>query len=473
MTEKQYKKADTMVLSTLLVVMIGTLLNMLGMISMGSAGGSVKVVAAVSVAGVAAAVMFYTQYKGTRKCGVMMTIAAVIVWATMVLAIDAQYFYMLAAPIFIAQMAYLEKRRILICTAVILPVFSVRSLMLAGGGTVSSTEAGTSIVLLILIIVSTYNITKIWIAFNEENMSTVRRVSEELVNHFDDANGCVRALDKALGQSHYSMQDIAASIESTANEIKNQSARCQIIENNTQDAKAQADIMAEASGGVLEDVAVGAVSMDKLHSHAAEVESENKKTVAYVKSLNERAKAVQDILGTIAGISTQTHLLALNASIEAARAGEAGKGFDVVADEIRILSEQTKAATEEIGEILSLLNKDVLQVTESIELSVKTVEERNLLIEETKSKFDAINLGVEQLMTISNDFKRVIGDITDASGVIADSITELSANSQEVANASGRGTSVMTQAVEDMNQVKSVLTDIYDLAQNLRNEYNV
>ena len=158
MTEKQYKKADMMVLSTLLVVMIGTLLNMLGMISMGSAEGSVKVVAAVSVAGVAAAVMFYTQYKGTRKCGVMMTIAAVIVWATMVLAIDAQYFYMLAAPIFIAQMAYLEKRRILICTAVILPVFSVRSLMLAGGGTVSSTEAGTSIVLLILIIVSTYNI---------------------------------------------------------------------------------------------------------------------------------------------------------------------------------------------------------------------------------------------------------------------------------------------------------------------------
>lgn len=31
----------------------------------------------------------------------------------------------------------------------------------------------------------------------------------------------------------------------------------------------------------------------------------------------------------------------------------------------------------------------------------------------------------------------------------------------------------MTQAVEDMNQVKATLNDIYNLAQNLRDEYNV
>lgn len=473
MTEKQYRKADTMVFYTLLVVMVGTLLNMLGMVTTGGGGSSVKAVAAISILGVVATIVVYSQYKGTRKCGIMMTSATVIVWAVMVLSIDAQYFYMLAAPVFIAQMAYLEKRRILICTGVMMPVFAIRSLMLAGSGVVSSTEAGTSIVLLALIIVAVYNITKIWIAFNTENMDTVRRVSEELVTHFDGANGCVRALDKALGQSHLAMREIATNIESTANEISNQSTRCQMIENNTQSAKVQTDMMAQASAKALEDVAQGAISMDELHSHATEIEKENKKTVAYVKSLNERAKAVHDILKTISGISTQTHLLALNASIEAARAGEAGKGFDVVADEIRILSEQTQAATQDIEEILNELNQDVQQVTESIELSVNATEEQGTLIEITKEKFDAIHSGVNQLMDYINDVTHAIRDITDASGVIADSITELSANSRQVAGASNDGTQVMNQAVEDMNQVKVVLTDIYDLAQNLRNEYNV
>ena len=304
-------------------------------------------------------------------------------------------------------------------------------------------------------------------------MDTVRRVSEELVTNFDGADKYIRTLDDALNKSNLAMQDIAYNIESTAQEIENQSHKCQDIENNTRNAKAQTDIMVQASGKALEVVALGAEAMEKLHSHAQDVESDNKKTVNYVVGLNERTKAVQNILSTIASISTQTHLLALNASIEAARAGEAGKGFAVVADEIRVLSTQTKNATEDITEILLKLNGDVGLVTESINHSVKIVGEQNSLIEETKGKFDAIDSGVNQLITIINDFKRIIDDITGASIVIADGVTELSANSQEVSVASEDGTCVMTQAVEDMKQVKAVLTNIYNLAQNLRNEYNV
>lgn len=473
MTEKQYRKADSMVLPTLLVVMIGVLLNMLGMISTGGVNTAMLIVTIVSVLGIGVTGVSYIKLKGTRNCGILMSIVATIVWGVMVIFVEAQFFYMLVAAIFIAQMAYLEKKRIIVSAVVVLPIFTVKSLLLSKNGIVSPTEAGTSIVLLILIIVSVYNITKIWIIFNSENMDTVRRVSEELVTHFDGANRYIKTLDEALNKSNLSMQDIASNIESTAHEIQNQSQKCQDIEDNTQNAKAQTDIMVQASGKALEEVVRGVEAMDKLHNQAQDVERENKKTVEYVVALNDRTKIVQNILGTIAGISTKTHLLALNASVEAARAGEAGKGFSVVADEIRSLAEQTKIATEDITTILSELNDDVKQVTASINHSVKVVEEQNSLIEVSKEKFDAIDSGVNQLMSSINDFKRVIDDITEASIVIADGITELSANSQEVAAASHDGSQMMTQAVSDMNQVKATLTNIYELAQNLRNEYNI
>ncbi len=473
MTEKQYKKADSMVFPTLLVVIVGMFLNILGLVSTGNATPIMKIVMISYIVSVIAMTVIYKKYKGTRKCGLYMNIVAIAVSVIMMLAVDAQFFYIVTATLFIAQMAYLEKKRILLSAAVIVPFFAIRTIIVCNKGGISLTEAGTSIVILLVIIVSVYNITKIWIAFNEENLETVKYVSAELVTQFDEANAYVKTLDEALNISNISMQEIASNIKHTTEEVQSQSHMCLDIENSTQNVKAQTEVMAEASDITLEQVGIVSAIMDKLHSHAKEVENENNATVKNVEILNEKTKAVKDILSTIMGISTQTHLLALNASVEAARAGDAGKGFEVVAEEIKILSDQTRAATQNITEILAELNKNVEIVTTSINHSAEIVEEQNSLINETKNNFDIIDTGVNQLMEVINDFRRVIGDIADASQVISNGATELSANSEEVSTLSNEGAEVVTQAVEDMNKVKEALTNIYKLAQEIRNEYNV
>lgn len=473
-----------MVFPTLLIVMLGIVLNMVGMVATGGASTKLYVVIGAGVLGIVIDTVVYLKCKGTRICGLIMPLVAAIVYTVMVIMVDALFFYILAAAIFIIDMAYLEFRRIVITGVVTLPAFVVRTLLLAAKGAATPTEAGTTIVIMVFVLVSVLVITKIWIIFNKENIEIVKegadkqkaaaermiQVSENLITNFDEADGYVKELSSAIDTSNFSMQNIASSIESTAQAIQEQSQMCQDIQNNTQNAKEQAEVMVNASSKALEDVSQGAKAMEELHNHAQNVAKDNKETVAYVEALNERTKKVADILGTIVSISSQTNLLALNASIEAARAGEAGRGFAVVADEIRVLSEQTKTATENITEILTELNKDVNSVTTSINRSVEAVGQQSVLIDETKGKFDAIDSGVNELMEVINNFKKVINDITDSTAVIADGITGLSANSEEVAAMSNEGTQLMTKAVDNMGKVNTTLTNVYEIAQKLREE---
>jgi methyl-accepting chemotaxis protein len=81
-----------------------------------------------------------------------------------------------------------------------------------------------------------------------------------------------------------------------------------------------------------------------------------------VGHIEERLASFSTLLRQIGGVATsieriakQTRLLSLNAGIEAARAGEAGRGFAVVAGEVKSLAEETRTATDRIGEIVRAL----------------------------------------------------------------------------------------------------------------------
>lgn len=484
MTQQQYRKADAMVLPIALVIIVGIFLNVLGLVvTTGSSLPSIITIAA-SILGVITSVIAYATSKGTRRCGVIITIATCFTYVVMVICVEELFFYVLAAAISVMSMAYMDLKRTVICGSINLPVVTAKIILLFMQGSVTPTEAGTTIVILIFVMTSVFLVTKLWTAFNAENIQTVKdgadkqkeaaermmHVSESVVSNFDEANGYIRELSSAINTSNFSMQNIASSIENTAQAIQEQNQMCQDIQENTQSAKTQTETMVKASGKALEDVSEGAKAMEELHTQSQNVEKENKETVAHVNALNDRTKQVANILSTIVNISSQTNLLALNASIEAARAGEAGKGFAVVADEIRNLSEQTQEATENISRILSDLSNDVESVTTSIGRSVEAVGQQNRLIQETKGKFDEIDQRVNELMTVINDFQKVIDEINDSTNVIADGITGLSANSQEVAAVSNEGSQLMTKAVENMGRVNDALTNIYNIAQGLKEE---
>ncbi|KPU45583.1 putative sensory transducer protein YfmS [Oxobacter pfennigii] len=131
-------------------------------------------------------------------------------------------------------------------------------------------------------------------------------------------------------------------------------------------------VVGQVSAEVLNLAGENTIILEKANGAAKETESTNE-IIEFVKS-----------------ISAQTNLLGLNAAIEAARAGEAGRGFNIVAQEIRKLSNSS-------GESIAQINDIIQKIKESIEDITNGVSKVNGSFQDQAAAFEEITASIEEL----------------------------------------------------------------------------
>lgn len=182
-------------------------------------------------------------------------------------------------------------------------------------------------------------------------------------------------------------------------------------------------------------------------------------SIAY---LQKESQTINEFVGMINDISSQTNLLSLNASIEAARAGAAGRGFAVVAEEIRKLADDSARAANEI-------QKNVANITKQTQNSVESAGEAQKMVEQQKEAVDGtvqilaemnqqmteLIQRLKEIMTRTEQAEKERGETMAA----VRSISEIIGETAESAQAVNQVIAQLTNSARNLNDVSNVLED--------------
>ena len=285
-------------------------------------------------------------------------------------------------------------------------------------------------------------------------------------------NTLASASSKGTNQIRQAVDELAATAASLAENVQTVNSRMLEMGDNVNAIHSETVTLNENSN-----------KMDRANRNASEsmnlvLESSHTSSdiitemIVQVKATNEAIASISKAVELISDITAQTNLLSLNASIEAARAGQAGKGFAVVATEIKQLAEQSSQSADTIKKIAD----DILEKSnKSVELTERMralAEKEQADIGGAKNGFDALSQIIEANVTTAGIIAEKTKNLEELKQTIINSITELSAISEENAASNEEVTANVSDIAEAVNKIsddtgtiKKASTDLEELMQ--------
>lgn len=245
------------------------------------------------------------------------------------------------------------------------------------------------------------------------------------------------------------IEEISQGADSSAVSIQNTAESVEDVIRIAQEVQRKANSSAETSHVMVSELEKSKDVINSLVSGIQLLAEENRESLQAVRSLEENAKKVEQIIQLVGDIAGQTNLLALNASIEAARAGEHGKGFAVVAEEVRKLADESANAVKGISDLIQTIQSDVQSVVQQISDQVISANQEAKKGVETNAAIEEVTIAVHH----------VVEDVQEITQLVSrqmDSIHETSHQSQEVAaiaEETSAGAEEVTSATQEQTQV--------------------